>query len=271
MRRTAHGGAERTITLLTLNIGGPSVERAVKISEYLNGSAPDVIVLTETRPTAGTRHLLGGLADAGYTAHGHLPECPTGRGAAVLSRVAPTTETGRPAGVDLPHRLVAANIGGPHNVALLAAYVPSRDGTARKRHRKQRFLAQMLTTVETAATSQRLILMGDLNVVGRSHEPRYTTFRSWEYDTFDALARHGLVDAFAELHPGVQAHSWIGRTGNGYRYDYAFVSQDLLGAVHACEYTHEPRRRGLSDHAALTLTLSESAIDCRGDAKTASA
>ena len=89
--------------------------------------------------------------------------------------------------------------------------------------------------------------MGDLNVVGREHLPRYSAFRSWEYDALDHVVDHGLVDVFAELHPGVQAHSWIGRTGNGYRYDYAFVSEDLITAVRDCEYMHEPRERGLSE------------------------
>ena len=54
-------------------------------------------------------------------------------------------------------------------------------------------------------------------------------FRSWEYDVLDSFAALGLADVFAELHPGVQAHSWIGRTGNGYRYDYVFVSRALMG------------------------------------------
>ena len=117
------------------------------------------------------------------------------------------------------------------------------------------FLEQLLEAVKASAGAGRVVLIGDLNIVGRDHEPRYSMFRSWEYDALDQLAALGLVDAFTELHPGVQAHSWIGRTGNGYRYDYAFVSHDLMGSVRRCDYLHEPRERGLSDHAALLLTL----------------
>jgi exodeoxyribonuclease III len=50
-------------------------------------------------------------------------------------------------------------------------------------------------------------------------------------------------------------HSWIGRKGAGYRYDYAFVSAGLVPYLVDCEYVHEPRELGLSDHAAVVLTL----------------
>lgn len=245
----------RDLRLFTLNISGPSVERAQRLAAFMLGLDLDVLVLTETRVNSGTEHLLAELADAGYEVHSPVPPSARERGVAVLSRVASRGATERTESVDLPHRLVVGNVGEPATVTLLAAYVPSRDATLQKLERKRRFLSQMLEVVELSAQSGRVILMGDFNVVGRAHEPRYPTFRSWEYDALDHVFDHGLVDVFAELHPGVQAHSWIGRTGNGYRYDYAFVSRDLLGAVRGCEYLHEPRERGLSDHAALVLTL----------------
>ena len=214
-----------------------------------------VLVLTETRANLGTEWLLAECADAGYEVHAPMPRDAGERGAAVLSRVASRGAVTASADVDLSHRLVVGDVSDPLHVTLLGVYVPSRDATAPKLERKRRFLAQMLGVVEAAAERGPVVLMGDLNVVSRSHEPRYSAFRSWEYDTFDRIRGFGVVDAFAETHPGVQAHSWVGRTGNGYRYDYAFVSEELVAAVEECDYMHEPRRRGLSDHAAVTLTL----------------
>lgn len=173
------------------------------------------------------------------------------RGVAVLGRV-PLAAVEPPPSVDLPHRLVGAEAAGTR---LLAVYVPSRDASQAKIERKHRFLEQLLEAVKNSARSGPVVLIGDLNIVSRDHEPRYSAFRKWEYGALDRLAALGLVDVFAELHPGVQAHSWIGRTGNGYRYDYAFASHDLMGSIRRCEYLHEPRERGLSDHAALLLTL----------------
>lgn len=70
-----------------------------------------------------------------------------------------------------------------------------------------------------------------------------------------ALRSRGLADAFGTVSPGVQAYSWIGRTGDGYRYDYLHVAPALTSLIGECDYLHETRQRKLSDHAALTLTL----------------
>lgn len=141
---------------------------------------------------------------------------------------------------DVSHRLVVDRFDDPGPMTVVAAYVPSRDSSAAKIARKRGFLLQLDRALRTTASSRRTVFMGDLNLVGRDHVPRYTAFRSWEYGALENITGHGLVDVFAELHPGVQAHSWIGRTGSGYRYDYAFVSDDLVADVHSCDYLHEP-------------------------------
>ena len=106
-----------------------------------------------------------------------------------------------------------------------------------------------------SADLERTVVMGDFNVVSRDHVPRYPAFRSWEYEVLDEIGELGFVDVFARLHPGQQAHSWIGRTGDGYRYDYVFMSPDLAEAALDCEYVHDARDSRLSDHAGVLLTL----------------
>ena len=239
------------LRILTLNISGPSVERAHRLADYMLNLGPDLLGLTETRANPGTEQLLATLEEAGYESLAPVPPTAGERGVAVLGRV-PLKAIEPPPTVELSHRLVGAEGG---RVRLLAVYVPSRDASRAKIDRKRRFLEQLVEAVELAAGARRLVLIGDLNIVSRDHEPRYSMFRTWEYDALDQLVALGLVDVFAALHPGVQAHSWIGRTGNGYRYDYAFVSRDLMESVRGCEYLHETRELGLSDHAALLLTL----------------
>jgi exodeoxyribonuclease-3 len=51
------------------------------------------------------------------------------------------------------------------------------------------------------------------------------------------------------------AYSWIGRTGDGYRYDYVHVGHGLAQQIEGCAYLHETRERRLTDHAAVTLSL----------------
>lgn len=71
----------------------------------------------------------------------------------------------------------------------------------------------------------------------------------------EALEGHGLVDAHERCSPGEQMYSWIGRTGDGYRYDYFHVGRELAEHIAGCAYLHETREQRLTDHAAVTLTV----------------
>lgn len=241
------------LRLLTLNICGPSMERAERLFEFLIGLDLDVLVLTETRANAGTEWLLRRYREAGYTVTYSTPSVSGERGVAVLRRIGLSGEAAKG---EVTDRLVVDRFGDPWPLTVVAAYVPSRDSSAAKIARKRGFLLQLDRALKSTASGRRTVFMGDLNLVGRDHRPRYTAFRSWEYGALEGIAGHGFIDVFAKLHPGVQAHSWIGRTGSGYRYDYAFVSDDLVANVRSCDYLHEPRERGLTDHAAVLLTLS---------------
>jgi len=249
--QAASGGLLR---FLTLNISGPSLARAELLASFLDEMDADVAVLTETRNNNGTRSLLNWCSDRGYLVTGDLPASSGERGVAVVRRVGPDRLPVSPA-IDLPHRLVVDELADEPSLRLVAAYVPSRDASQPKIQRKRTFLGQMSTTLRDIVETEPVVFMGDLNIVGRTHVPRYPAFKSWEYDALDEIAAAGLTDVFAEINPGVQAYSWVGRTGSGYRYDYAFVTPSLMDAVEGCDYLHEPRERGLTDHAAVLLTL----------------
>lgn len=243
-----------TLRLLTLNISGPSVARAQLLADYLLEVDADVVVLTETRSNAGTQALLDWCRTQGYFVMGELPASSRERGVAVIRRIGPDRQP-LAAQVDLPHRLLIDDLDDEIGLRLVAAYVPSRDASLPKIERKRTFLGQMSAALRVVAEDTRVVFMGDLNIVGRTHMPRYPVFKAWEYEALDDIGAIGLTDVFAEMNPGVQAYSWIGRTGSGYRYDYAFVSPDLVDAVKSCEYLHAPRERGITDHAAVLLTL----------------
>ena len=77
----------------------------------------------------------------------------------------------------------------------------------------------------------------------------------------EALEAHGLVDAHERCSPGTQPYSWIGRTGDGYRYDYFHVGRDLADRITTCTYLHETRDQRLTDHAAVALELALDAVE----------
>jgi exodeoxyribonuclease-3 len=108
----------------------------------------------------------------------------------------------------------------------------------------------------------RRIVLGDLNILEPGHRPRYPFFASFEYDFYRSLTgRHGLADAFRCLHPDAAEYSWVGRTGDGYRYDHAFCSAELTDLIASCRYVHQPRMGSLFDHSALTMHLDLAAPD----------
>ena len=243
----------RPLRLVTLNISGPSVARAQRLASFLAKIDADVAVLTETRNNEGTRSLLAWCRDQGYFVTGELPESSGERGVAVVRRVGSDRHPVATK-VDLPHRLVIDELIDDPLLHLIAAYVPSRDASRDKIERKQKFLGQLTAALRGLQDAKDIVFMGDLNIVSRSHVPRYPAFKAWEYDALDRIAE-GMTDVFAAINPGVQAYRWIGRTGSGYRYDYAFVSPNLMDAVVGCDYVHEPRELGITDHAAVVLTM----------------
>jgi exodeoxyribonuclease-3 len=145
--------------------------------------------------------------------------------------------------------------GGPLRV--IGLYVPSRDASAEKTERKRKWLAACDAALAPVAAGMPVIVAGDLNILEPGHQPRYPFFAPFEYDFYQALAgTHGLTDAFRHLHPHDAEYSWVGRTGDGYRYDHAFCSRTLSGLITDCRYLHQPRQDKLSDHSALTIRFS---------------
>jgi exodeoxyribonuclease-3 len=242
------------VRFATLNVSGPSAARAGRLLEFLPSLDADVLVLTETRQNRGTAQLLDAYRDWGYSVVAAQSMDASERGVAVIQRAGRPVSLAPALTADVQHRLVASQLCANQAITVVGAYVPSRDASSAKIARKQRFLVQM-TGLADRWKHERLVFLGDLNIVSRQHVPRFATFRRWEYDALEALERSGLVDAYVLLYPDEQAHSWIGRKGAGYRYDYAFVSADLVPHLVDCEYDHEPRELGLSDHAAVVLTL----------------
>ena len=127
--------------------------------------------------------------------------------------------------------------------------------------KKKAFLSSVQDAIATIGDNERasLVVTGDYNVISRHHEPRYPAFQQFEYAFLDRLADLGLTDVHEYLNPGVQVHSWYGRGGNGYRFDYFHTGAALTTTATNCVHLHEPRRSGLSDHDAVLLTLATTA------------
>ena len=244
------------LAILTINIGAAARERAGELLGWLARRPEDVFVLTETSAGSGTAYLLERFHQAGFVVL-HTPNWSGDRGVAIVSRVQVVEPLTAFAGVTIPSRVAAAVLDTTPSVAVAGVYVPSRDRSAHKTSKKQTFVASLLEALDglPAETRDRLVLGGDYNVIGRTHQPLHTGFLPFEFGLLERLEAHGLVDAHERCSPGMQAYSWIGRTGDGYRYDYFHVGPVLAERIRACRYLHETREQRLTDHAAVSLTL----------------
>ena len=123
-----------------------------------------------------------------------------------------------------------------------------------------------------AGGDEPTVLLGDLNTPRREH-PDGTAWsfarasggalrpergERWEAAELGVmvqrLAAHRYLDAFRAVHGyGRKEVSWAWAHGGGWRLDHCLVR----GArdVRLCEYVHEVRRTGLSDHSALVADV----------------
>lgn len=245
------------LSILTVNIGAAARERAEAMLRWLAARPELVFILTETSAGAGTAYLLDRFRQAGYAVV-HTPDANGDRGTAIVSRVAVAEPlSARFAGVTIPGRVAAAVLDTDPAVAVLGVYVPSRDRSADKTEKKEMFVRSLLRALDELPPERRdrLVLGGDYNVIARSHRPLHPGFLPFEFGLLEALEAHGLIDAHECCSPGQQPYSWIGRTGDGYRYDYFHVGRDLAERITSCAYLHETRELRLTDHAAVTLTV----------------
>lgn len=243
------------LSLITLNIANPSAERARRQLDWLAARDEQILVLTETKDSTGCALLADAFNTAGY--HVAYPRPENGDyGVMIASKLTATTDDfGGRIGY-LPSRAAAITLPAPAGpIHIIGAYVPSRDAGLEKTERKRKWLdacrAALASRPDGAA-----VFLGDLNVLEPGHQPHYRFFAPFEYDFYRQLTDdHGLIDAFRALHPDTVEHSWVGRTGDGYRYDHAHCTTDLANNLLACDYIHQPRLDRLSDHSALSVRL----------------
>jgi exodeoxyribonuclease-3 len=243
------------LSILTVNIGAAARERAKDMLHWLAGRPDDVLVLTETSAGVGTAYLLDRFRQAGFAVV-HTPDTNGDRGTALVSRVRIEPLVAFE-GVSIPGRVAAAVLDTTPAVAVVGVYVPSRDRSADKTDKKHAFVTSLLAALDAlpAELRDRLVIGGDYNVISRTHKPLHPGFLPFEFGLLESLEAHGLVDAHERCSPGQQPYSWIGRTGDGYRYDYFHVGQELAERITGCAYLHETREQRLTDHAAVALEL----------------
>lgn len=245
----------REVKVLVLNIGNPSIERAKRQIEWLKKRKEDIFILTETKNSQGCTAIYNYFSNNKNT---HFPLPPDNNyGVMCISNYHFTEEHSY---FDETHPFYARYLNSKINISknktidITGLYVPSRDQSDEKIQRKKDFLEQTLKLICNQTNKYRIIC-GDFNIIDRKHNPSYSVFKEWEYDFYDELINLGYIDAYRYCNQTTNEYSWVGRTGNGYRYDYIFVSEDLKKSIQNCYFEHKTQQIKISDHSAIILEL----------------
>lgn len=242
----------RPVRLLTWNVQAAAAARAVRQAIWLEQHAAcDVAVLTEV-PNAGNAHV-DALEAVGFRCF--QPSAAGDRRVLVAVRGGEVTAVeGSPPGWEHRLAIVDASVG-THALRLAGMYVPSR-GPQTRRNVDKRAMQQAVAAVLPAMRADGVdYILGDLNVVEPGHQPPHSVFGQWEYDFYRSFETNDYSDAFRAAQPTAVEHSWFGKSGQGYRFDHAFVREQLRAQISSCWYDHSARAQRLSDHAALVLEL----------------
>jgi len=244
-------------SLFCWNIANPSLERAGKQAEWLRKRPEDILVLTEAKLSKGCVFLERYFQFYGYNVVFPKPK-EKGFGVIIISKY-PLASSNFSSYIDyLRTRANSVELNLPNGeIEIIGIYAPSRDSSPKKIDKKKSFLERLAHALERAPRPSRRIFCGDFNVLEPNHIPHYPFFKEWEYNFYRNLTKYQLKDAFRHLHPSIQEYSWVGHTGDGYRYDHCFVSENLLPSVEKCYYLHEPRQIKLSDHSALICEFNQ--------------
>ncbi|KGL56835.1 hypothetical protein HQ50_00545 [Porphyromonas sp. COT-052 OH4946] len=255
------------LSILTLNIGNPSIERARSQVQWLEGRSEDVFVLTETKNSDGCKYiaeyfgnpttdLFSPRTTESYDVY--YPKSSTGDlGVMIISRV---PIENRYSIYDLSHRFYARFAAcdilfNGARINIVGLYVPSRDSSEERIKRKKDFCIDVANHIKDNQIAHRVIC-GDLNILDRGHTPHYSIFQDWEYRFYEFFINQGNVDAFRYYNPNLNDYTWVGRTNDGYRYDYFFVSNLLASKIVDCHIIHETRTSNrITDHSAVLLKL----------------
>lgn len=244
-----------SFSLFCWNIANPSAQRAEKQAEWLLKRSENVLVLTEVKRSEGCMFLERYFQAYGYNVIFPKPE-GNEYGVIIISKSSLEPSSFSNSVNYLRSRAVSVKLHLSDNeLEIIGVYVPSRDSSYEKTQKKKLFLKSLSEALEANSISDKRIFCGDLNIIEPDHIPHYPFFQDWEYDFYCNLTKYKLADAFRHLNLGVQEYSWVGRIGEGYRYDHCFISSYLVPLLRKSYYLHEPRELKLSDHSALITVL----------------
>ena len=245
-----NNGSE-TITCLNWNVRNPSLQRAIKQTNWLEKNNFDIILLSEVKLSQGCTYIKDRLVSLGYTCIFPKPE--NGDYGVILAIKKGFKEIPKISIDFLPYRVAFAvcNFFGK-DVLITGTYIPIW-----KNEKKKTFLKSFEKLISDENLKKKFdnwIILGDMNILEPNHVPSYPLYKEYEF-FYEFFGKQKFVDAFRFSHPNEKEYSWFSRENNGYRFDHIFVSEKMSNLTD-CFYIHDVRLQKLSDHSAMYLEIS---------------
>ena len=228
--------------LLAWNIRQGGGSRLPRIAEALKRHDADIVVLSEYRGGPSALRLCAALHALGYRHTTAFVPPPNPNGVLIAARC-PFHECGAvEMGLPEPYRMVSVDFA---MFRLIGIYMPN-------------LLAKVpyweaLIAALSAQSATRALAIGDFNTCRAYLDEPGAIDATAHY--MDAIEQIGFRDLWRHRYPDRREYSWFSTRSNGFRIDYAFLSQDLTASAGTIHYSHEDRIAGLSDHSPLILEL----------------
>lgn len=253
----------KAMRLLAWNIlHGGSSRRLPHIALEMVSHEPDVVVISEFRPTLGGQ-ILAILADRGLNEVAMAaPDAPPGRNRVLIASrwelrpLADTEEQSMPE--CLRRRVLVRRIGAAAGeLVLTAAHLPDDWTPSSALHGWSWLAAHGVRLRE-----QSHLILGDLNGSRDRGQPGGAP--AHVAHAMGRLATAGYVDVFGseEVRPELPLAvafkpetTWKSHWGHELRLDHAIASASIFRSVRAAKYAHSPRVSGVSDHSAVVVEL----------------
>lgn len=227
--------------VVTLNIRHGGRKFGDALTARLLGYDADILVVTEFRANDTGARLITQLERCGYVTS-HPGAEPKQNTVLIASRSPIDRSWAFSDELDARH-LWCVDLDG---TAICGVYMPQ--DTAK--------LPYWEALIDRARRNGINLLVGDFNTGNNDldKDPKGTKFIGPEMPA--RLVDSGFIDVWRSMHPDIREYSWFSRPGdNGFRLDYAFSTPEIAQRVTTCEFDHDPRLAGETDHSALVVSL----------------
>lgn len=226
--------------ILSWNIRQGGGSRLSGITKAIEELSPEVIALSEYRNNKSGILLRSSLLRMGYRYQVASHAEKDTNSAFLASKYPCSTAIFPKCDQEFDHNLVCGRLPA---FDIYSVYFPHK-----KKHRLFEFLIEQELSDERPA-----IIVGDYNTGINGIDQAGNSF--WYEEQLLDLKKSGYIDAFRAMNGDKKEYSWYSHQKNGYRYDHTYVSGDLEPFIADCQYLHELREVGLSDHSPMLLTL----------------